>query len=53
MGKTYAILGNKRDAKTLNYELVKGKNVTWKPKQSRDRGLPRDKYRYLIKGDLL
>ena len=32
MGKIYATLGNKRDTKILNYKLVKGKNVTWKPK---------------------
>ena len=35
MGETYAILGNKRDTKILNYESVKGKDVTWKPKQSK------------------
>ena len=32
MGKTCATLGNKRDAKVFNYELVKGENVTWKSK---------------------
>ena len=32
MGKTYATLGNKQNAKILNYEFVKRKNVTWKPK---------------------
>ena len=32
MGETCTTLGNKRDTKILNYELVKGKNVTWKPK---------------------
>ena len=32
MGETYAILGNKRDIEILNYEFVKGKNVTWKLK---------------------
>ena len=29
MGETCAILGNKRDIKVFNYELVKGKNVIW------------------------
>ena len=32
MGKTYATLGNKRDTKVFNYNLVKGENVTWKLK---------------------
>ena len=32
MGKTYAILGNKRNTKILNYKFIKGKNVTWKIK---------------------
>ena len=32
MGETCAILGNKRDAEILNYEFVKGEDVTWKPK---------------------
>ena len=32
MGKTCAILGNKRNTKILNYELIKGENITWKLK---------------------
>ena len=32
MGKICAILGNKRDTEVFNYEFIKGKNVTWKPK---------------------
>ena len=32
MGEIYTILNNKRDTKILNYELVKGENITWKPK---------------------
>ena len=32
MGETYATLGNKRNIKILNYKLVKGKDITWKPK---------------------
>ena len=37
MGKTCAILSNKRNAKILNYKLVKGKNVTRKPKRFKQR----------------
>ena len=33
MGETYTIMGNKRDTKILNYEFVKGEDVTWKLKQ--------------------
>ena len=32
MGETYATLGNKQNTKIFNYELIKGKNVIWKPK---------------------
>ena len=32
MGETCATLSNKRDTKVLNYEFIKGENVTWKPK---------------------
>ena len=32
MGETYTTLGNKRNTKILNYELIKGENITWKPK---------------------
>ena len=32
MGETCATLGNKRDTEVLNYELVKGEDVTWEPK---------------------
>ena len=32
MGKTYTILGNKRNTEIFNYEFIKSKNVIWKPK---------------------
>ena len=32
MGETYAILGNKRDTKVLNYKFIEGENVIWKSK---------------------
>ena len=32
MGKTCAILGNKRDIEILNYKFVKGKDIIWKLK---------------------
>ena len=32
MGEICTTLSNKRDVKILNYELVKGEDVTWKPK---------------------
>ena len=35
MGKTCATLGNKRNAKILNYEFIKGEDIIWKLKQSK------------------
>ena len=32
MGETYTTLSNKRNIKILNYEFIKGKNITWKLK---------------------
>ena len=32
MGEICATLGNKRNAKILNYELVKGEDVIWELK---------------------
>ena len=32
MSETYTTLGNKRDTEVLNYKLIKGEDVTWKPK---------------------
>ena len=32
MGETYAILSNKRNAKILNYKLIKGEDIIQKPK---------------------